>query len=131
MSETLREAVERLAEEWDGYPGGAPSLTRAVDGLRAALAEHPATPAEAAGEVAEGEREALEHAIVTYEAAFDSLEDTSTEGYARAVLPVVAALTAKARAEAWWEAADAIEQFEPFPGEEADWLRARANREQP
>lgn len=87
------------------------------------LAEHPAAPAEEVAEVAGEEREALAEAIGAelyaslMEAGADQwrrwefLTDAAKEQYraegsrivADALLPVVAALTAKAKAEAWDE----------------------------
>lgn len=52
-----------------------------------------------------------------------------TEQYARDQLTrIIEGRIAQAKADALREAADDMEQFEPFPGEEPDWLRERADQ---
>lgn len=147
MSETLREAIERLAEE--ATRRAFPDIAL-IDDLRAALAEHPATPAEHA-EVAEGEREALADALAPslYEALMEATHDSwrqwrylnthgrekhrkhAAEIVADALLPTVAALTAKARAEAAeeWVEWGVRRTWGPQPGEVARFERDRRTAE--
>lgn len=75
----------------------------------------------------EAEKDLLEvaTALFGWSTQGDALEATT-----KAVRSIVAEREAQARAEGAREAllaaAEDIVQFEPFPGEEADWLRDRA-----
>lgn len=131
MSETLREAVERLVDRADAREDAARRLVTTT-ALRAALAEHPARPAEVAGEVAEGEREALAGVLAAHRAIVSGDVDgwhvichcgfkapgvDTTAHIAGALSDWLAAhdaaLTAKARAEAWDEAVREVANVDP------------------
>lgn len=132
MSETLREAIERLAALYRSNANVSQfgKVYRNIAGdLDALLAEHPATPAEEAGEVVEGEREALADLRAAHRDSYPmgNIHHGSPERPdwgtfcveckqswpcdITQLLDHVAALTAKARAEAWDEGVDFCEEI--------------------